>query len=138
VEEIATHLLRARPGTDPRAAGCLVAATRRAGARGSPGSAARLLERALEERLGDAQRGELLCELAEAEIAAGHANAAERHAAEAAALLEAPHLVPARSACEVARSVAPAGTQRLPTRMSKASASFRRTASSHAIYGRRS
>jgi DNA-binding CsgD family transcriptional regulator/tetratricopeptide (TPR) repeat protein len=92
VEEIATHLLRTRPGTDPRAAGCLVAAARRAGARGSPGAAASLLGRALEEQLSDTHRGELLCELAAAEIAAGHAIAAEQHAAEANALLPAPHL----------------------------------------------
>ena len=92
VEEIASHLLRARPGTDPRAAGCLVAGARQAGARGSPGSAARLLGRALEEQLGDARRGELLCELAQAEIAAGHADDAERHAAEAYGLLAAPEL----------------------------------------------
>ena len=92
VEEIATHLLRAQPGTDPRAVDYLVAAARQAGARGSPGSAARLLGRALEEQLDNAQRGELLCELAEAEIAAGHANDAERHAAEAYTLLTAPDL----------------------------------------------
>lgn len=91
-EEIATHLLRAQPGTDPRAAEFLVAAARQAGARGSPGSAARLFGRALAEQQGDGQRGELLCELAEAEIAAGHANAAEQHAAEAYALLAAPEL----------------------------------------------
>jgi DNA-binding CsgD family transcriptional regulator len=90
VEEIAAHLLRARPGTDPRAVTCLVAAARQAGARGSPGSAARLLGRALEEQLTDAERGELLCELAASEIAVGHADAAERHAAEGHVLLGAP------------------------------------------------
>jgi DNA-binding CsgD family transcriptional regulator len=90
VEEIATHLLRAPPGTDPRAAGYLVAAARRAGARGSPGAAARLLERVLAERLGDTQRGELLSELAGAELAAGHAIAAGQHAAAANALLQVP------------------------------------------------
>jgi DNA-binding CsgD family transcriptional regulator len=91
-EEVATHLLRGLPGSDPRAADCLAAAARRAGARGSPSSAARLLGRALEEPLGDVQRGELLFELAQAELDAGHAVAAEQHAAEALTVLEAPDL----------------------------------------------
>lgn len=90
VEEIAAHLLRATPGIDPRAAGCLIAAARHAGARGSPGSAARLLTRALEEQPGETQRGELLCELAEAELDAGQTLAAEQHAAEAGGLLHSP------------------------------------------------
>ncbi len=88
VEEVASQLLRAEPGLEPRAVECLRESARLAAGRGAPKSAARLLQRALAEPLDDAQRAPLLMELAALQIAVGEVADAERHAREAHAQLQ--------------------------------------------------
>ena len=89
VEQVAGQLLYAPPETVQDAAAPLRAAAREAAARGAPASAARYLARALEEPMSDAERAELLLELAAAESSLGSPIVVER-LREAASLLEDP------------------------------------------------
>jgi DNA-binding CsgD family transcriptional regulator/tetratricopeptide (TPR) repeat protein len=83
-EQVAAHLLMGRAVGDPWAVERLRAAARAASARAAWQSAARYLERALEEPPGAAEREVVLAELGTAEAAVGSPKAAE-HLAQAAA-----------------------------------------------------
>lgn len=72
-EQVAAQLLRAPAESVDEAVGVLRKAAARATAEGSPESAARYLGRALEEPLPDAERAELLLDLAGAESSLGSA-----------------------------------------------------------------
>jgi DNA-binding CsgD family transcriptional regulator len=76
-EVIASHLLFAPGQGDPRTVSILRAAARKALASGAVSSAIGLLRRALAESVGEGQ-GELLAELAQAEVQAGLPEAAAR------------------------------------------------------------
>ena len=89
VEQVGGQLLHAPPESVEEAVAPLRAAAREAAARGAPGSAARYLRRALEEPTSDAERAELLLELAAAESSLGAPTVVER-LREAASLLEDP------------------------------------------------
>jgi DNA-binding CsgD family transcriptional regulator len=89
VEQVAGQLLHAPPESVEEAVGPLRAAAQEAAARGAPASAARYLRRTLEEPTRDAERAELLLELAAAESSLGAPTVAER-LREAASLLEDP------------------------------------------------
>jgi predicted ATPase len=89
VEQVGGQLLRAPPESVKEAVASLRAAAREAAARGAPGSAARYLGRALEEPTSDAERAELLLELAAAQSSLGAPTVVER-LREAASLLEDP------------------------------------------------
>lgn len=78
-ERIAVHLLATTPTGDPADLETLVAAAARAVDRGAPEGAVPLLERALEEPLGDEVRAELLLELGRAQLACGEFDAAVDH-----------------------------------------------------------
>jgi DNA-binding CsgD family transcriptional regulator len=78
VERVAAQLLHARRDGDPRAVEVLSEAARHAIAAGAPGSAVRLLRRALEEPPTEEQRAKLLLALGRAEGTAGEAQAVER------------------------------------------------------------
>lgn len=77
-DAIAAHLLLARPDGDPQAVATLRGAAAQALTRGDPGAAARLLARALAEPPDPAARGQVLLDLANAEIEQGDAGAAGR------------------------------------------------------------
>jgi DNA-binding CsgD family transcriptional regulator len=87
-ELIAPHLLAAPAQADPRAAAILRGAARTALASGAVNSAVGLLRRALEEGQRE-DRGDLLAELAQAEVQAGLPEAAAR-LSDAIALCEGP------------------------------------------------
>ena len=89
MEQVAGQLLHTPPESVEEAVAPLRAAAREAAARGAPGSAARYLRRALEEPTSDAERAELLLELAAAESSLGAPTVVER-LREAAGLLEDP------------------------------------------------
>jgi len=76
-ELVASHLMRTEPRDEPWAAGALRAAASRAQAGGSPETAARLLQRAVDEGAGP-PAADLLLELAQAEAACGSPAATER------------------------------------------------------------
>jgi len=78
LERVAAHLLASDPGRDGWVVELLRAAAREAGARGAPASAVSYLERALAETQAEETRVELLIELGEAQLQAGHVGAAER------------------------------------------------------------
>jgi tetratricopeptide (TPR) repeat protein len=86
-ERVAAHLLRAQPGVEESAVEILRAAAHEATARGMPASAVTFLTRALEEPMDAASTGQLLLELAEAELGASKVVEAERHATDARKLL---------------------------------------------------
>jgi DNA-binding CsgD family transcriptional regulator len=86
---VTAQLLLTRPDGDQRTVATLREAAARALTRGDPGAAARLLRRALAEPPRRADRGEVLLELANAEIEHGD-HGAEEHIDEALALFEAP------------------------------------------------
>ncbi|HEY6493716.1 MAG TPA: LuxR C-terminal-related transcriptional regulator, partial [Trebonia sp.] len=86
---VAAQLLLTRPDGDQRTVATLREAAARALPRGDPGAAARLLRRALAEPPRPADRGEVLLELANAEIEHGD-HGAKEHIDEALALFEAP------------------------------------------------
>jgi len=88
-EQIAAQLLLAPPESVSHAVEVLREAARRATAEAGLESAVRYLLRALEEPLGEEDRGELLLELAAVEASLG-APAVTTHLREAVALLEAP------------------------------------------------
>jgi DNA-binding CsgD family transcriptional regulator len=90
-ERVASHLLRAQPGTECRAVEILRAAAREAAARGVPGVAVTFLSRSLDEPLEPAEKAKLLLELAETELAASKVAQAKRHALDARDLIEHPH-----------------------------------------------
>ncbi|WP_219463351.1 ATP-binding protein, partial [Nonomuraea rhizosphaerae] len=71
VEKIAGHLLATRPEGDPGVARVLREAAGRAVRRGDPAAAVRLLRRALPDETAGERRGELLVELAHAQLVAG-------------------------------------------------------------------
>jgi DNA-binding CsgD family transcriptional regulator len=71
VERLLPHLLAGRPAGDEQAVEILLGAGERALARGAPGSAMRLLRRALEEPPPPGRRAEVLVALGRAEGAAG-------------------------------------------------------------------
>ena len=77
-EAIAAQLLHAPPRAVHGATENLIGAARQATARGAPDSAATYLTRALEETVDDAERLDLLVELAEAEFSLGRAAALVR------------------------------------------------------------
>jgi DNA-binding CsgD family transcriptional regulator len=85
-EHVAAQLLLAPPESVPRAVQVLRAAARRAAAEAGLESAVRYLARALEEPLGDEERGVLLLELAAVEASLGAA-AVVGHLREAVSLL---------------------------------------------------
>jgi DNA-binding CsgD family transcriptional regulator len=89
VEQIAAQLLVSPAEMTDDAVAILRQAGARAAADGAPVSAARYLERALAEPMDDAQRAELLLELAAAEFGLSNAAVVE-HLREAVALLEDP------------------------------------------------
>jgi predicted ATPase len=89
VEQVAGQLLHAPPEDVEDAVAPLRAAAREAAGRVAPGSASGYLTRALEEPMGDAERAELLLELAAAESSLGAPTVVER-LREAASLLEDP------------------------------------------------
>lgn len=89
VEQVAGQLLHAPPESMKNAVEPLRAAAREAATRGAPASAARYLRRTLEEPTRDAERAELLLELAAAESSLGAPTVVER-LREAASLLEDP------------------------------------------------
>lgn len=78
VDAIATHLLLSWPDGDQRTVATLREAAAQALARGDPGAAAHLLERALAEPPVAAERGHVLLELANAEIERGDPGAGRR------------------------------------------------------------
>ena len=86
---IVAQLLLTRPDGDQRTVATLREAAARALTRGDPRAAAHLLQRALTEPPGPGERGEVLLELANAEIEHGDVGAADR-IDEALPLLEAP------------------------------------------------
>lgn len=88
-EQVAGQLLHAPPESVEGAVAPLRAAGRAAAARGAPGSTAMYLRRALEEPTSDAERVELLLELAGAESSLGARTVVER-LREAASLVEEP------------------------------------------------
>jgi len=75
---IAAHLLACGPAGDPWVVQVLRAAAREAVASGAPESAARYLERGLQETPPPAVRAELLLELGEAQLQAGLPDATQR------------------------------------------------------------
>ena len=77
-DRVATQLLHARRDADPRAVEVLCEAARHAVAAGAPGSAVRLLRRALEEPPTQEQRPRVLLALGRAEGTAGEPEAVER------------------------------------------------------------
>ena len=77
-ESVAAHLLEAAPDADPRAVEALRSAARHSLVTGAPGTAARLLARALAEAPTAKIRPDLLAELGEAEASAGLPQAADR------------------------------------------------------------
>jgi DNA-binding CsgD family transcriptional regulator len=77
-DSIAAHLLLTRPDGDQQTVATLRGAAAQALARGDPGAAAHLLARALTEPPDPAERGQVLLELANAEIEHGDASAAGR------------------------------------------------------------
>ena len=77
-DRVATQLLQARRDADPRAVQVLSEAARHAMAAGAPGSAVRLLRRALEEPPTQEQRPRVLLALGRAEGTAGEPEAVER------------------------------------------------------------
>lgn len=85
----AGHLLLTRPDADQRTVAALREAAARALTRGDPGAAGHLLGRALAEPPATAERGQVLLELANAEIARGDM-AARSHIDEAISLASAP------------------------------------------------
>jgi DNA-binding CsgD family transcriptional regulator len=89
VETVAAQLLHTRPAGEPETVAPLREAAATALASGDPSAATRLLERALAEPPPDAERGDVLAELSEAEATAGLAASAE-HLTEALALLDDP------------------------------------------------
>lgn len=74
-EHVAAQLFSAPASGDAWVVTALGTAARRASAHGAPGSAARYLQRALEEPLPQELRRDLLADLGEAEMAAGSAEA---------------------------------------------------------------
>ena len=78
VDGIAAHLLLTWPDGDQRTVATLREAAAQALARGDPGAAAHLLERALAEPPASTERGRVLLELANAEIERGDAGAGPR------------------------------------------------------------
>ena len=86
---VAAHLLACEPARDAWVVEALRSAAGEASASGAPASAARYLERALEEEPLRAVRAEVLVELGEAQLGAGLAPAAER-LGEALELLDEP------------------------------------------------
>ena len=78
VDRVAAQLLHARRDADPRAVEILSEAARDAMAADTPGHAARLLGRALEELRPAKQRPRVLLALGRAEATAGEAEAVER------------------------------------------------------------
>src|SRR5690606_17659498 len=89
VDQVAGHLLLARPQADARAAELLREAASLAQARGEHHAAVALLERALAEQPPPAVRAAVLVDLAGADVRAGSAGAAAR-LEEALALLDDP------------------------------------------------
>jgi DNA-binding CsgD family transcriptional regulator len=89
-ERVAPHLLRAEPGSEPRAAELLRAAAREAAERGAPESAVMFLARALEEPLEPEVSAQVLLELSQSELAASLLAEAQRHAREARVALADP------------------------------------------------
>lgn len=89
VEQVGAQLLHAPPESVAQAVAPLRAAAREAASRGAPGSTASYLRRALEEATRDAERAELLLELAAAESSLGAPTVIER-LREAARLIEDP------------------------------------------------
>ncbi len=88
-ETVAVHLLLSEPDGDPATAAVLRRAAERTLARGDPPAAVRLLRRALAEPPPLPDRADVLLELAEAEVRAGHIDAG-RHVDAALALLQKP------------------------------------------------
>jgi DNA-binding NarL/FixJ family response regulator len=89
-EQVAVHLLRVEPRSDPRAVETLRAAAAEAGARGAPDAAASFLQRALAEPpQAGALRAEVLVELGQAEALA-RLDGFEEHLSEAIAELSDP------------------------------------------------
>ena len=88
-ETVAAQLLHTRPAGEPETVARLREAAALALGRGDATTATGLLERALNEPPAEAERGELLAELAEAEATAGLPAGAE-HLAEALELLDDP------------------------------------------------
>jgi DNA-binding CsgD family transcriptional regulator len=86
-ETVAAQLLHTRPAGEAATVACLREAAATALASGDPTAAARLLERGLAEPPPDAERGDLLAELAEAEATAGLETSGE-HLAEALELFD--------------------------------------------------
>lgn len=82
-ERVALQLMHAPPVGDQAVVGDLRAAAERARARGAPSTAAALLRRAIAEPPAMAQRAVVLCELADAEYAAGGNRDAYAHFEEA-------------------------------------------------------
>jgi len=82
-ERIASHLLATEPTGDPKVVELLLRTGRLALARGSPGSAATYLARALEESPADELLVEVLCDLGRAEITQGRRIAFADHLARA-------------------------------------------------------
>jgi DNA-binding CsgD family transcriptional regulator len=98
LDAVVAQLLLTRPEGDQPTAATLREAAARALTRGDPGAAARLLRRALAEPPRPAERGQVLVELAHAEIEQG-GHGAEEHIEEALPLLETPETrVPALAA----------------------------------------
>jgi DNA-binding CsgD family transcriptional regulator len=89
LDVVVAQLLLTRPDGDQRTVATLRTAAARALNRGDSGAAARLLQRALAEPPGPADRGQVLLELAHAETEHGDHGAAQ-HIDEALPLLEAP------------------------------------------------
>lgn len=89
VETVAAQLLHTRPAGEPETVARLREAAALALARGDAATATGLLDRALDEPPPEAERGDLLAELAEAEATAGIPAGAE-HLAEALELLDDP------------------------------------------------
>ena len=75
-DSVAAHLLLTRPDGDQQTVAALRGAAAQALTRGDPGAAAHLLARALAEPPDPAERGQVLLELANAEIEHGDAGAA--------------------------------------------------------------
>jgi DNA-binding CsgD family transcriptional regulator len=79
IDEIAVHLLATEPAEDPETVATLREAAARDLARGAAATAAACLRRALAEPPAADERGPLMLELAEAEMAAGEPAAAAEH-----------------------------------------------------------
>jgi DNA-binding CsgD family transcriptional regulator len=79
VDAVAVHLLATEPAGDPDVVAALREASARALARGAAATAVACLRRAVAEPPGPAERGELVRELARAELTAGDPAAAAEH-----------------------------------------------------------